>query len=345
MHKKVCVKFVFLFFLFLAAGLVVTSCRKDKRPIIAIVLSGTNDGLDTLKNSFLETLKSSTPDIDKYRIDEYNADFSSKNLSKISTSIMKKEPKLIVSIGLMATEEFSKAISGTRTKVVYATSVKPDNMSRFRANCTGVFFPYDFMDEIEVIRDFYDRIGNIGVIVSDTYKSCSLDIIDKLNSDASSGNVSKKKAYITYINVASKDDIEASLLSLFSTHDGFDTIDCLFIPPDDIVVSNIDTIINIADEYNIPVFAPEAIFLKKGAIASAYRYYEKAGEIMAHQAGEVLRNAYVMNIEKPNAIENGKFYNSTNAESLYGIANGFDIPANINIYTDLSDYSISNKEN
>jgi putative ABC transport system substrate-binding protein len=90
-------------------------------------------------------------------------------------------------------------------------------------------------------------------------------------------------------------DVSKATLSLMGK------VEAVYVPADNTVVAQINTVLKITHEHRIPVFASEAGSVKQGALAAlAYDQYE-VGYLSGRMAGQILhgKNPGTLDVIKP----------------------------------------------
>lgn len=322
-------KSVFLIILASIFCLSFFSCsKKNKKEIIGIVKYGSYEGLDLCYDSFMQALVDKIENLDSYKIEIYDANFSRKDAYNYGKKLVKNKAKVIITFGDGASLEVARATTGSGVKMVYSPTNNINMLKRWM-NATGVLVPSDYDAQLNMVKEFFPTLPcvNIGIIVSKDYSEGG----DGLKNLFEAAN--NHKMIVIEESVENKYEILDKARGMIATSVE-NPINCFLLLSDDIVSSGIEDLLKVADDANIPVFANDTYQLKYGCIASCNQYYKNAGAAMAGQVYEIFDKAYVSNIDKPNVNTLGKYYNRTAFEKCKNIH--LKAPINISQYKDLS---------
>ncbi|MCF6093547.1 ABC transporter substrate-binding protein [Microaerobacter geothermalis] len=237
--------------------------------------------LDSIRQGIIDGLANKGYEEGKnVSIDYQNAQGSRDTATTISQKFVSDGKDIIIAI---ATPTAQAAAQSTKDiPVVFASVTDPiaaglvDDLQNPKYNVTGTSDQNPIDKQIELIKEFMPNVKNIGVL----YNS------GEVNSEVQV-KMAKKAGETLGINVIEKgvtqsNEVQQGAASLIGK------VDAYFIPVDNMVVSSFESVLKVAEEANIPVFASDTDTVKRGAVATYGIDYYKIGYQTGEMAARVL---------------------------------------------------------
>jgi putative tryptophan/tyrosine transport system substrate-binding protein len=142
--------------------------------------------------------------------------------------------------------------------------------------------------QLEIIQEILPNIKSLGVLYNPNEIN-SMRMIEALK------KVMPNSLTLVEAHANSANEVATAARSLVGK------VEAIYIPADNTVVAQIDTVLTLTAENNIPVFASEHGSVDKGALAAlAYDQYE-VGYLSGRMAGQILagKNPGKMDVVKP----------------------------------------------
>jgi putative ABC transport system substrate-binding protein len=219
-----------------------------------------------------------------------NAQGDIKTAEKIAQDFVKMKPDLIMPISTASAQAIVTADKTARIPVVFAAVTDPiaaqlvPTLIQPGGYVTGVYDFPPIAKQIDIIQKILPQIKTLGVLYNPGEIN-SLQMIKEL-----------KKTLPTSITILEAPVTSAQTVS-DATRSLIGKVDAIYVPADNTVVANIDTVLKITQANNLPVFASEQGSVEKGALAAlAYNQYE-VGYLAGKMAGEILSG------KKPGALD------------------------------------------
>lgn len=262
----------------LALTLSLTACGKGKK-IIGIMQFGTHESLNNCYEGILKGLKEQDITDKDYEFVYLNDNFDPTTSASHASSLKNQGASVIIGIATPSAIAAADAVDGEIPVVFCAVT----DGSIFKTNYTNVCGSSDMPNYEKTLELVTATMGKqnlkIGVI-SHTSESSDAVMIDSLKESA--------KAYdgmeinVKYISEIST--ISTTVNTLIS-----EGVDCLLNLLDNTVVGQLETILDITNANNIPVFGSEVEQAVSGCVAASSIDYIEIGRISGEMAGKILK--------------------------------------------------------
>jgi putative ABC transport system substrate-binding protein len=251
---------------------------------IGIAQLGTHDALDAAREGFIDQMDDEGF-IEGDNVDYIirNAAFDSSNYATIAQYFVSVDVDLIFSIATPMTQACASAVEGTDIPVVFAAVTDPvaagfaDNWTVPGGQVTGASDWADVEAQVKLGMDIYPA-ARLGVIYN-AGEVNSVVQVDELKKVAASLNITE----IVEATAATTADVYAAAQSLVGD------VDAIWEPSDNTVADAIESVVQVCEDNDIPLFASDVGMARKGAISGlGLDYYvngQEAGKLAARVLG------------------------------------------------------------
>lgn len=259
------------------------SAEKGKRYRIGVVQLAEHPSLDASYEGLKSALETKLGK-ENVSFDFKNAQGEISNADMIVSKFVSDEVDLIYAIATNAAQSAYNGTEGTKIPVVFNAVTDPVDAGVVKtlqlpgANVTGVSDLSPLHLQIQVVKDLMPDAKKVGImynvgesnspiqiaILKEAVKEIGLEIVDK--------------------GVSDQADIPLVAKALASEVDAFYNI------TDNMMVKATETLVAIADEAGIPVFATEDGKLDMGLLAAESLSYHRLGEVAADLVIDILVN-------------------------------------------------------
>ena len=250
---------------------------------VGIAQLGTHDALDAAREGFIAQMEEEGF-IEGENVDYIirNAAFKSSNYATIAQYFVSADVDLIFSIATPITQACASAVEGTGIPVVFAAVTDPvtagfaDSWTVPGGQVTGASDWADVGAQVKLGLDIHPA-SRLGVIYN-AGEVNSVVQIDELKKVKSSLNITE----IVEATAASTADVYAAAMSLVGR------VDAIWEPSDNTVAGAIQSVIQVCEDNDIPLFASDVGMAKKGCISGLGLDYYVNGQEAAKLAAHVL---------------------------------------------------------
>ena len=321
---SICLIIALFFYFYLKKGKTDNSTNAKRIGIIQIM---EHECLDQARKGFIDKLEElGFKDGQNIKIDFRNAQGDQSLCNSIASNFSNDNPRkdLILAISTPAAQAAANAtqdipiIATCVTDFVSSGLVKSNNEPD--TNVTGTSDMIPVKKQFELIKKLLPNAKKVGILYS------SNEINSKIQAQNATEEAKKLNIETIEYTVSNSNEI-----SQIMSHIG-KSVDAIFVPTDNTVVSCMPLVSQIAVSNNLPVICSESASVKNGALATYGIDYYELGKQTAQIASEILNNkSYTSNIPIKFVTDNNLklFINKKIAEKL-----------NINI----SDELINNSE-
>ena len=202
--------------------------------------------------------------------------------SQIASAFVSQSPDVVVGVGTLSAQSFIKDTNAVR--LVFSTITDPKGAGLIRSNISGVsnFVPLE--EQLKLFREIQPNLSRLGIIYNPSEVN-SVSIVSVLE------KVSKQLG-ITLIkqSVTRTTDIPQSITKIIGA------VDAIFISNDNTALSAMQSIVNIATKYSIPVYVSDTDAVKCGCLAALGPNQYDIGKQTAKIIARVLRGEDINNI-------------------------------------------------
>lgn len=257
----------------------------EKSYKIAISQIVEHPSLDATREGFLAALKDAgIVEGVNLKVDFNNAQGDPTNNLSIAQKIAGEKNDLVLAIATPSAQAVVKQV--TDMPVLFAAVTDPladnivDNINAPSGNVTGVSDtnPVAVQQIMDFIAEQFPNVKNVGVVINEGETNAVI-MADNAEKSLAEHGIKMIKAPVTNTS-----EVKQAVDSLVGR------VDAIFITLDNVVVSGVDAIIQVANEKNIPFFSSDRDTVERGAFMTVgFKYYDHG-----YQAGlmavEVLKN-------------------------------------------------------
>ena len=286
----------------------------DTEYTIGIAQFAEHGSLDNCREGFLEGLKEEgIVEGENLTVLYDNAQTDTGTASTIADNYVSKKVDMICAIATPCAMSAYNSAMNTEIPVVYTAISDPvaarlaDDDGNSVGNITGTSDALPVKEQLEMIRELMPDAKKIGIIYT-TSETNSVSTIETYKEYAPDYGF---EIVETGINTIADVDMAAA--------DMVSKVDCITNLTDNTVVSGLQTVLEHANQANIPVFGSEVEQVKNGCLAAAGIDYKKLGIQTGKMAAKILKGqakASEMPFEK---ITDPSYYANTEVADKLGI--------------------------
>ncbi len=257
----------------------------DRTYKIAISQYAEHPSLDATREGFLAALKDAGIEEGKNLIVDFNnAQADATNNLSIAQKIAAGNYDLVYAIATRSAEAVANEVKDT--PVLFAAVTDPldarlvDNLEKPSGNVTGASDtnPAAVQQLMDFIAEHFPNVKTVGIVINEGESNA---VVMAKNAEET---LAKHQIKVIRASVANTSEVQQAAQSLVGR------VDALFITLDNTVVSGVDSIIQVANEHDIPFFASDRDTVEKGAFATiGFKYYDH-GYQSGQMAVEILKN-------------------------------------------------------
>lgn len=261
------------------------SSSNEIKPLkIGVIQIAPHSSLDNCYEGLIEGLKEKGfIDGDNITIDFQNAQGEMSNSDLFAKNMVASKYDMIIGIATPSAMSAYSFAKDTDIPVVFTAVSDPvaagivKSMEKPEYNVTGTSDVLPLEAQIKMIRAFLPKGKKIGIIytTSEPNSVSHLEAFKKIAPDYG--------FEIKAIGVTNASEVGSAATTLISQG-----VDCINNFTDNNVVNNLTTVLNIANEGNIPVFGSEIEQVKKGCLASESLDYLNLGKVTGKMAASIL---------------------------------------------------------
>lgn len=289
---------------FLLSACASTNASTNTNYTIGIIQFAEHPSLDNCRSGFIEGLKEAGfEDGKNIKIEYKNSQSDFSNVNTISQNFVADKVDLICAIATPAAQSAYNAAMDSDIDVVMTAVSDPvaaglaEALDKPNKGITGTSDIIPAQKQLALIRNFLPEAKAIGVLYStgEVNSEVQIDMYKKVAADYG--------FTIETAGVSNQSEIPMALDTLLSK------VDCLNNLTDNTVVSALTTILDKANEKNIPVFGSEEEQVKNGCVASEGLDYVELGKKTGQMAtrilnGEAAESIAIEAIEQSSPIVN-----------------------------------------
>ena len=289
-----------------------TASDGEKTYTIGISQFAEHGSLDNCREGFLEGLKEEGIEEGKnLKVDVKNAAADQGTTKQISDGFVSDKVDLICAIATPSAQAAYNSAMNSDIPVVYTAVTDPiaaklaNEDGTLVGNVTGTSDELPIKAQLEMIREMLPDATKIGIMYT-TSEVNSVSALEKY----------KDLAGDYGFTIVEKGVTQTADISL-ATDELLDEVDCISNLTDNTVVNSLATILDKANEKNIPVFGSEIEQVKIGCVAAEGLDYIALGKQTGKMAAQILKGekkASEMNFET--ITEPGFYVNTAVAENL-----------------------------
>ncbi|MBP6870198.1 ABC transporter substrate-binding protein [Candidatus Babeliales bacterium] len=244
---------------------------------IAVFQPATHPALDEIAQGFIDTMQKGA--LKDYVFDRYNANGNKVLMQAQAQEILQKNYDLVFTIATSPSVVIKDLCFKQHNKipVVFTAVDDPEKLDLQGPNITGVVDHADYAQQLNLLVEIQPSIKKMLLVYdqsqSSGFKKDTQQIRDILQS---------KGIALQFVEILTIADIQQKVMAFIQN------VDCVMVLKDNTVVSGIDSLIKLCDQYEVTLLASDLNSGEKGA-ALAYGIYEaESGIQAAHQAKLIL---------------------------------------------------------
>jgi len=240
--------------------------------------------LDKAREGFLDGLaESGYVEGENLSVNLQNAQADFATAQTIAQKFKQNNPDLVLAIATPSAQAAANVIKDIPILITAVTDPVEagvvDSMEKPGRNVSGTTDMNPVGQQLELIREFIPNVSDIGIL----YNPGEVNSVVQVD-------LAKEKAAEMGIElhegtVSNSSEVSLAVSSLI------DSVDAIYVPTDNIIVSALPTVLQNANANNIPVFASENNSVEQGAIATVGIDYYELGKQTGMMAARVLEGA------------------------------------------------------
>lgn len=249
----------------------------DYKKEIGIIQINEHDCLDESRRGFIDGLAwHGYKDGENIKIDYENAQGDQSICNSIANNFVQESKSLILAISTPAAQSVSNATSEIPILITAITDNKSSGLDG--PNITGTSDMVPVEKQIRLIKQLLPNAKKIGALY------CSGEINSKYQVEAATLEAQKLGMTMQEYTVLNSNELNQVVEYATSS------VDVLFVPTDNLVVSCMPMVSQIATANKVPIICSEIASIKNGALATYGMDYYELGKLTAKQAIEILEN-------------------------------------------------------
>ena len=295
-----------LVLVFIMAFTVTVSAQQDFR--IGISQFVEHPALDAAREGFIEGLAEEGFGEDRIEFITQNAQADFATAQSIAQRFRTQNLDMVLAIATPNAQAAANVISDM--PVLFTAVTDPvaagivDTMEVPGANITGTTDMNPVAEQLALILEFMPDAENVGIL----YNPGEVNSVVQVD-------IAKEAAPEMGINLHEATVTNSSEVAL-ATSSLMDKVDAIYVPTDNIIVSALPSVLNIANNNNIPVFASENGQVEQGAIATLGIDYKLLGMQTGRMAARVLNGEDTSQMSVESSDELKLYVNTTAAANL-----------------------------
>ncbi|GAB6179500.1 ABC transporter substrate-binding protein [Desulfotomaculum defluvii] len=291
----------------------------EKKYTIGITQIADHPSLDNCRTGFIEGLKAEGfVEGENVTFDYKSAKGEIATANTIATSFVGNNYDLICAIATPSAQTAYTAASEKKIPVVFSAVSDPvaaklvNSLDKPGKGSTGTSDVIPVEKQLEMIRAFMPKAQKIGILFNTSEPNSATQIA------MYEAAAPKYNFEIVKVGVAAQADIPMATDSILAN------VDCITNLTDNLVVSNLQTVLGKANAKKIPVFGSEEEQVKNGCLASQGIDYIELGKQTGKIAARVLKGEDINNIAVETIKESKLVVNENSLNNL-----GLTLPENL----------------
>ncbi|PTV99288.1 MULTISPECIES: ABC transporter substrate-binding protein [Halanaerobium] len=273
--------------------------------------------LDLAREGFIDQLaEEGFVDGENIEIDLQNAQADFATAQTIAQRFNQNKVDLVLAIATPSAQTAANVLKNTPVLITAVTDpveagiVK--SMEKPGANITGTTDMNPVAKQLELIRNFLPEVKDIGILYNPGEVNSTVQV-----------KLAKEKAKEMGVNLEEATVSNSSEVSL-AVSSLVDNVDAIYVPTDNIIVSAMPTVLQIAHNRKIPVFASENNSVEQGAVATLGIDYYQLGRQTGSMAARILNGSDPAKMPVESSKELKLYINQKSTEEI-----GLEIPAEL----------------
>lgn len=240
----------------------------EDAPFVAVTQIVEHPALDAVRDGVKDELAEAGYEADStLRWEWQSAQGNPATATQIASKYAGANPDVIVAI---ATPSAQSAVSAaSNTPIIFSAVTDPvgaklvENAEKPGGNVTGVSDLSPIAQQLELIKEILPEASTLGVIYN-AGEDNSVSLVALINENAANNNLE-----IEEVTVAATSEVASAARSLVGS------VDAIYIPTDNTVVSALESVVQVGQDNQLPVFAGDTDSVERGAIAAlSFDYYD-----------------------------------------------------------------------
>lgn len=282
---------------------------------IGIVNLLSHPALDAAQAGFIEALaEAGYVEGENLTLDIQNANNDQSTLTNIANTFASGDADLFYAIATPSAQSLAQVI--TDRPIVFAAVTDPvsaglvDEWENPGGNITGVSDMNPMDGQLNLIQEVLPDVQTVGIVYS------SGEVNSEVQVDQAKAVADELGIEIVTATVTNSAEVQQAAQSL--------DVDAFLIPTDNTVVSDAESVIQVAEQKGVPVFASDESTMERGAAAGLSVNYTQQGKDAAALAIQLLEGADPASLPVETQKEFDLFVNEAAAE-----AQGLTLPAEV----------------
>lgn len=264
------VKFIFIFLSFISSSLA------NDKILITVNQYVNHIALDAAYDGLMESLKTRKIIPNRAELVTSNAQGNISNSVQISKHHASLSPDFMIAIATPAAQTNLKA-KNKNSKLAFVAVTDPSAANLVGVdNVIGVSDNPPIAELVDVVRKIFPDLKTVGII-SNTGEINSVKMSERLEKVLSSFDIEVKKA-----SIANSSDVKTAMNKLVSS------VDLIYLPQDNSVVSALDNIASIAKANKIPLIANDPTLVQRGVFLALGSNYFKSGKQLGNMIADLI---------------------------------------------------------
>lgn len=279
------------------------------QPRIGVLQLVSHPSLDQITEGIMDTLnQAGYIDGETADIDLQNAQGDQNNLATMSSRFINQDSDILIGVATPAVQALANATSdlpiimGAVTDPTNAGLV--ENLDQPGGNITGVRDVTPYEDQIDLMMALLPELESIGIIYS------TGEINAALQSEEARGYAESLGLGVVEATISSTNDLQQVASNLVNQ------VDAIWVGTDNNVASAFPTLIEVANQAQVPVFPAVAEMVEEGGLATVGLDQYELGVLTADLAIEVLEGADPGNLPVQDPSETELIINQDQADRL-----------------------------
>lgn len=265
------IKFIFIFL-----SLTSSSLASEKKALITVNQYVNHIALDAAYDGLIDSLKARKIIPDKAEIVTSNAQGNISNSVQISKYHSSLSPDFMVAIATPSAQTNLKA-KNKNSKLAFVAGTDPSAANLVGIeNVIGISDSPPIPELVDIVRKIFPDLKTVGII-SNSGEVNSVRMSENLEKALSIFNIKVKKA-----SIANSSDIKTAMNKLVSS------VDLIYLPQDNSVVSALDNIASIAKANKIPLIANDPTLVQRGVFVALGSNYFKSGKQLGNMIADLM---------------------------------------------------------
>jgi putative ABC transport system substrate-binding protein len=273
--------------------------------------------LDLAREGFIDQLaEEGFVEGENLKIDLQNAQADFSTAQTIAQRFRQNGLDLVLAIATPSAQTAANVISNTPVLITAVTDPVEagvvETMEAPGANVTGTTDMNPVAEQLELIKDFLPDLKTVGIL----YNPGEVNSVVQV--DLAKEKAEEMGIEIEEGTVSNSSEVSLAVSSLIGS------VDAIYVPTDNIIVSAMPTVLQTAYNNQVPVFASENNSVEQGAIATLGIDYYQLGKQTGSMAARILNGAKPAEMPVESSAELKLYINQKSASEI-----GLEIPAEL----------------